>query len=228
MLATRMYIPQQARRIGPLGLIIFLHIAFIYALQSGILKQQAHALPAKEVSAFFIEPAQAIAPTPTPTPQAAPPKAVPIVKKSITPKPAPVVDTTVNTTVNTAPAPQAPGPPAQTAVPSAAAAPAAPAMQAPPAPLKTISSGVAYLQPPRPRYPSLSRRMGEEGRVILRVLINVKGHPEQVAVQQSSGSVRLDEAGRQAVLSALFQPHIDNGQAVAVYVITPIVFELNN
>ena len=225
MVATRMYIPQQARRIGPLGLIIFLHLAFIYALQSSLLKQTAHAMPAKEVSAFFIEPAP---PAPAPTPRAAP-KTVPIAKKTLTPRPSPVIDIAPSPQAISTP-PQAPSPPApaQAAVPSAAAAPAAPAMQAAPAPPKTISSGVAYIEPPRPRYPSLSRRMGEEGRVILRVLINVKGHPEQVAVQQSSGSVRLDEAGRQAVLSALFQPHIDNGQAVAVYVITPIVFELNN
>lgn len=69
--------------------------------------------------------------------------------------------------------------------------------------------------------------MGEEGRVILRVLINDKGHPERADVRQSSGIPRLDEAGRQAVLGALFRPHIDNGHAVAVYAIVPIRFQLN-
>lgn len=200
---------QQARRIGPLGLIILLHIGFFYALQSGLLRQAAQALPV-EMFASFITPEAPPAPAP-PKPQPAPPKTVPIVKKSVAPRPVPIVNTT-------------PSPQAITAAPTVSAPPA-PAMPAAP---KTISSGVEYIQPPQPEYPPLSRRMGEEGRVVLRVLVNAKGHPERVEVQKSSGLPRLDEAGRQAVLRALFRPHIDDGQAVAVYVIVPIKFQLNN
>lgn len=214
---------QQARRIGPLGLIILLHIGFFYALQSGLLRQAAQALPV-EMFASFITPESPPAPTP-PKPQPAPPKTVPIVKKSVAPRPVPIVNTTPSPQAITA-APQAPSAPtaADTAAPTVSAPPA-PAMPALP---KTISSGVEYIQPPQPEYPPLSRRMGEEGRVVLRVLVNAKGHPERVEVQKSSGLPRLDEAGRQAVLRALFRPHIDDGQAVAVYVIVPIKFQLNN
>lgn len=213
---------QQARRIGPLGLIILLHIGFFYALQSGLLRQAAQALP-MEMFATFITPDN---PPPSPQkPQPAPPKTVPIVKKSVAPTPVPIVNTTPSPQAITV-APQAPSPPtaAETAAPTVSAAPAA----ATPAAPKTISSGVEYIQPPQPDYPPLSRRMGEEGRVVLRVLVNAKGHPERVELQKSSGLPRLDEAGRQAVLRALFRPHIDDGQAVAVYVIVPIKFQLNN
>jgi protein TonB len=60
----------------------------------------------------------------------------------------------------------------------------------------------------------------------LRILVNEKGQPEQVLVQTSSGSARLDEAGRQAALRALFKPHIEDGRAVAVFVIVPLNFQL--
>lgn len=212
---------QQARRIGPLGLIILLHIGFFYALQSGLLRQAAQALPT-EVFASFITPEQPSAPSP---PRPAPPKTVPIVKKSVAPRPVPIVNTTPSPQAITA-APQAPSPPApaESAAPVVAAAPA----PATPALPKTISSGADYLQPPQPDYPPLSLRMREQGRVVLRVLVDAKGHPERVEVQKSSGLPRLDEAGRQAVLRALFRPYIDDGQAVAVYVIVPINFQLNN
>lgn len=222
--ATTRHVPlmvwQQARRIGPLGLIILLHIGFFYALQSGLLRQAAQALP-MEVFASFITPEA----PPAPKPQPAPPKTVPIVKRSVAPTPVPVVNTTPSPQAITA-APQAPSAPAtaETAAPTVSAPPAPAAPAAP----KTISSGVAYIQPPQPEHPPLSRRMGEEGRVVLRVLVNAKGHPERVEVQKSSGFPRLDEAGRQAVLRALFRPHVDDGQAVAVYASVPINFQLNN
>lgn len=214
---------QQARRIGPLGLIILLHIGFFYALQSGLLRQAAQALPT-EVFASFITPDNPPPPSP-PKPQPAPPKTVPIVKRSVAPTPVPVVNPTPSPQAITA-APQAPSAPtaAETAEPTVSAPPA----PATPAPPKTISSGVEYIQPPQAKYPPVSLRMGEQGQVMLRVLINVKGHPERVEVQKSSGFPRLDDAGRQAALRALFRPHIDDGQAVAVYAIVPINFQLNN
>ena len=72
----------------------------------------------------------------------------------------------------------------------------------------------------------MSRRLGEQGTVLLRILVNEKGLAEKVLVQTSSGSSRLDEAGRQAALRALFKPHLEDGRAVAVYVLVPLNFQL--
>ncbi|NML61416.1 energy transducer TonB [Massilia sp. RP-1-19] len=123
-----------------------------------------------------------------------------------------------------APAPPAPPPSAPAESPRVAVA----SVPAPPQPggPKTISSGVEYIQAPQPVYPSQSRRMGEQGKVVLRVLVNEKGQPDQVLVQHSSGSSRLDEAGRQAALRALFKPHVEDGRPVAVFVIVPLNFQL--
>jgi protein TonB len=210
----------QVKRIGPLGLIIVLHIGFFYALQSGLLQQATQAMP-KEIIAFIVpQPAPEI-----PKAQPAPPKTVPVVKKTVAPPRPPVVNQT--------PSPQAITPPPaieQPIQPPVAAVIAPPAPPAPPAPVqpRTISSGVEYVQAPQPDYPLISKRMNEEGKVMLRVLVNEKGRPERVDVQKSSGYARLDEAARQAVLRALFKPHVEDGKPVAVYAIVPIKFQLDN
>lgn len=211
---------RQIKRIGPLGSIILLHVGFFYALQSGLLRQAAQALP-QEVFASFIAPEPAPK-SDVPKPPPAAPKTVPVVKKSV-PRPAPVapaINPIPSQQAITAPsaAPPSPEPPAVT-VPSAPRAAAAPAQP------KTVS-GVEYIQPPQPEYPPISKRMGEEGKVLLRVLVNEKGRAERVDVHKSSGSARLDEAARRAAARALFKPHLEDGKAVAVYALVPINFSI--
>lgn len=221
-----MLLRQQFKRIGPLGAIILLHIGFFYALQSGLIRQATQALP-KEVIATFITPEPE--PTPEPPKPKPQPKTVPVVKKNVTqPKPTPPV---VNTTpspqaISTPPAPPEPAP----AEPAAPAPPVAAAPPAPPAPAvpRTVTTGIAYIQAPKPEYPPISRRMGEEGKTVLRVLVNEKGHPERVEIQQGSGSSRLDEAALKAVQRALFKPFIVDGKPAMAYAIIPIRFQLDN
>ena len=212
----------QMRRLGPLGLIVLLHIGFFYALQSGLLRKASDAIP-REVIATFItpEPAQE-----KPQPQPAPPKTVPVVKKAVTPpKPAPVVQSAPSPkAISIDPSPPAPETPAPAATAPAPATPPAPAAPAQP---RTITSGIEYIQPPQPEYPPISRRMGEEGKAVLRVLVNEKGRPERVELQKSTGIARLDEAARKAVLRALFKPFIEDGKAVPAYAIVPINFQLD-
>lgn len=83
-----------------------------------------------------------------------------------------------------------------------------------------------YLNNPAPAYPRLSRRLGEQGKVLLRVRVTVEGRAAQIVEAQSSGSARLDEAARQAVRQWRFVPAQRGGQAVEAWVIVPIVFTL--
>jgi protein TonB len=69
--------------------------------------------------------------------------------------------------------------------------------------------------------------MGEEGKAILRILVNDKGRAERIQVHKSSGSARLDEAARQAVSHALFKPFVENGRPVAAYTFVDITFQLD-
>lgn len=83
-----------------------------------------------------------------------------------------------------------------------------------------------YLDNPPPAYPALSRRLGEEGRVILRVLVSPAGRAEEVQVRSSSGYSRLDEAARDTVRGWKFVPAKRGEQAVAAWVLVPISFRL--
>ena len=83
-----------------------------------------------------------------------------------------------------------------------------------------------YLQNPAPVYPSISRRLGEEGRVMLRVFVEPSGLPSQVEIKSGSGSARLDQAAREAVQRWKFIPARQGSDAVAAWVLVPIVFNL--
>jgi protein TonB len=99
--------------------------------------------------------------------------------------------------------------------PKAAAAPAEPPRY-----------DMAYLNNPQPEYPPLSKRLREQGRVLLRVLVNASGLVEEIEVKSGSGYVRLDDAALVAVRRWKFAPARANGQAVAGWAVVPIAFNL--
>lgn len=84
---------------------------------------------------------------------------------------------------------------------------------------------LAYRQAPAPTYPRSALRMGFGGTVLLRVLVDVDGHPLQVTIERSSGHRDLDEAARRQILDRWqFQPAVRDGHAVQAYGLIPIVF----
>jgi protein TonB len=125
--------------------------------------------------------------------------------------------------VITAPA-EAPSPVVAPPPPPPVVAAAAP--QAPPAPLTQPIFNADYLDNPAPAYPPLSRRLREEGRVILRVLVNIRGTADEVQVRTPSGSARLDEAARETVRGWRFVPAKRGAEPVAAWVLIPISFRL--
>ncbi|MEO8418859.1 MAG: TonB family protein [Methylophilaceae bacterium] len=86
--------------------------------------------------------------------------------------------------------------------------------------------GAAYLHNPAPAYPTLSRRLGEQGKVVLRVLVTVNGDAEAVQVEAGSSSARLDQAALDAVKQWRFIPAKRNNQPVSAYVLVPVSFSL--
>jgi len=128
----------------------------------------------------------------------------------------------------TAPAPQPVAPSVPAPVVAAAPTPAATPAPAPAPTPKTVTRGVEYLRAPQPEYPDTARAEGDEGTVVLRVLVDEHGKPSSVDVLRSSGFTSLDNAGRTAALGAMFRPYMDSGHAVAVYVIVPLKFQLDS
>ncbi len=85
-----------------------------------------------------------------------------------------------------------------------------------------------YLHNPSPEYPALSRRRGEQGRVLLKVSVNAKGEAEKLLLDTSSGYELLDKAAMEAVKNWKFVPAKSSHQSVAGSVIVPIRFSLEN
>ncbi|HVK95109.1 MAG TPA: energy transducer TonB [Noviherbaspirillum sp.] len=114
-------------------------------------------------------------------------------------------------------APAAPEPPAaqvaQAAAPEESAVVTAPQFD------------VSYLNNPKPTYPALSRRMGEQGKVVLRVSVSVEGLPTDVRLEASSGFPRLDDAAIRAVRNWRFTPARQGNKPVSASVLVPVRFQ---
>jgi protein TonB len=83
-----------------------------------------------------------------------------------------------------------------------------------------------YLNNPKPGYPIMSKRLGEEGQVLLRVLVSSQGSAEQVQLLRSSGFPRLDEAAQEAVAKWRFVPAKVGSVATTAWVQVPVSFQL--
>ena len=83
-----------------------------------------------------------------------------------------------------------------------------------------------YLRNPRPPYPAISRRMREEGKVTLRVLVTPDGSADSVEIKTSSGSARLDESALRTVRQWRFIPARRGDTAVQSWVLVPVIFKL--
>jgi protein TonB len=79
---------------------------------------------------------------------------------------------------------------------------------------------------PLPDYPYRARRLGQQGRVVLRVAVSPNGMPVEVEVARSSGHDNLDDAALDTVRQWRFTPAQIGGVAVAGTVEVPITFRL--
>jgi len=201
--------------------IVLAHLGLVYALQNGLVSQVAQLLP-REVVMTLIQPETAV-------PEQSKPqivqskKTLTAVTTEVTPPKTPIVTTnnTPNEQAIVAAATEAPvvSAKAEVAVQTPTGTPS-------PAPIKTVSA-VEYIRPPKAEYPRVSRRMGEEGKVTLRVLVNEKGYAEKVDIQKSSGFQRLDEAARHALMQAIFRPYLEDGKAASMIATATINFSLD-
>jgi protein TonB len=83
------------------------------------------------------------------------------------------------------------------------------------------------LQAPRPDYPVISRDLGEQGVVMLRLAIDADGTLLRTELQKSSGFTRLDRAARDGVTRWQFQAAQENGRPVAAQLVLPVRFSLD-
>jgi protein TonB len=158
-------------------------------------------------------------PKPAAKPPPEPPRPKPIVKpRPKPPEPLPLVTAPVEAP---SPSPVVVPPPPPPPPPEAAAV-----VVAPPVITQPIYNA-DYLDNPEPRYPPVSKRNGEQGLVMLRVLVNAGGRADAVEIRRSSGYARLDEAARETVRGWRFVPAKRGGEPAAAWVLIPISFGID-
>lgn len=172
---------------------------------------------------------QLIAPTPLaqPAPDITPPRPLPVERKPVV-RPTPALPLMQTLAVPTEAQSAAAEVPQVMQAPTAAPADPVPAAPAAPA-TATVTQArfdADYLQNPPPAYPALSRRIGEEGTVVLRVFVETTGRPSQIEVKSASGSPRLDQAAQDAVWRWKFVPARRGDETIGAWVLVPIVFNL--
>jgi len=89
-----------------------------------------------------------------------------------------------------------------------------------------VVQNVAYVDKKicTPRYPRVSRKRAERGKVLVRVFINRDGSSEKVEIEQSSGFDRLDRAAMDSAKKCRFVPAKRNGKPVKTIATIPYTF----
>lgn len=172
------------------------------------------------------EPEPELKPEPEPEPEPVvekPPMPAPKPKPKPKPKPQPKQEVK--------PEPKPETPPPQT--PPAGAVDGAQASQSPqqgpPPDQPVLVSSIEFQGArPMPTYPMASRRMREEGRVLVLVEINTQGLVERATIDTSSGFARLDESALTAARKAKFKPYTRNGVAYPAKAKIPFDFVMRN
>lgn len=205
------------------GSVLAFHALAIWALQSGLLMRAVEMVVPVEVLAQIIEPPKPAPPPPAPVVPKEPPP--PPVKQAVV-KPTPPVPQTqappqILAVETPTPAPNAPAtvqvapaaPVLPPSVPVAAVASPAPVPVPAPAPVVKVqpSTDADDLYNPNQRYPRMSFSMGEQGTVMVRILIGAKGLPLKAELQKTSGFERLDQAALEYVMQSRYKPGTLNG-----------------
>lgn len=213
--------PAEWRRSGPfVAIAALLHAAILfYPIQFAIGK-----LDIPPATAVIVKLVEAVSPPkPVPVqPVAVPQPASPAkTREKPSPTPRPVLAMPAET-ASSMPSFSVPAslfaPPAPAAAPSAVAAA--------PASISAARYDAAYLHNPRPNYPPMSRRLGEEGKVLLKVRVSTDGRALAVDLEKTSNFNRLDEAALDVVKRWRFVPAKRGDEAIEASVIVPLVFRL--
>lgn len=204
------FVRSDGTQFSSMMLVVVAHVAVIYLLTLSPAREAISNASALMVTLIREQPRAERRP-------AVLPKPLPVKLPQIAVGPVPPV------AINSAPADISTEPSAkETSAPAVVVARAAPATVAPP------RFDADYLDNPAPVYPTLSKRMGEEGKVLLRVHVDANGNAIAVDIRASSGSQRLDNAAIDAVRRWKFVPARQDDKSVDAWVLVPIDFSLRN
>ncbi|AUW60451.1 energy transducer TonB [Sphingobium sp. SCG-1] len=212
---TSRYGARRSSRLPVITSVVLIHAFLIGALMqmrhNYIRHQEARMEVVNLMPPAAPPPAEKIPPPPSPPQVVAPP---PVVQT-----PAPLVQ--VMTTPDAVPVPSV-----IAAAPTPAFSSSPPVVSPGPSAVQLGDLATRMLSGKPPRYPVESRKLREQGTVVLALTLDVDGCVAKVAIAQSSGFSRLDNAARDAVKRWRWEPTIRGGQPVSVKGIVEIPFVL--
>lgn len=232
-------------RPSALAVAIALHGALIAFVVSGALEKPHTEVEPPPVIVQLLTPVPPPKPEPPPPepakpkpPKPEPPKLEPVKPQPRPEPPRPEPPKPEPAKPEARPEPVKIEPPAAAAAPAPTpvAPPAPPAPPPPPAPSVAkptarteVSISASYAAANRkPEYPKMSIRLGEQGTVVLTVMVKSDGSAGDVEVKSSSGFTRLDRAAADAVKTWRFNPATVDGKAVDKSYEVPITFKPPN
>jgi protein TonB len=201
----------EARSVRIVVIVLLLHAGGLWALQAGLLRKVVEVFIPAQIIVEMQHPVEAPkSPAPTPVKAQVTPvqQAVPLAIAKPAPEPSPIAPATLDAAV-------APVVTEKTVV----VAPPAPKVELP-------SSDADYLNNPKPRYPPISKRMGEQGKVLIRTLISADGTAKEASIFKSSGFDRLDQTALETALKWRYVPGKRAGVAEAMWFNVPFTFVL--
>ena len=206
-----------------IGIVVLVHVLFFVVPYLEFPYEKKAPPDDTRVMANLVSPEPTKADTPKPPAPQPKPKKEEQAKKPVEPKTA------------EAPSPKQAEPPPPTPQNKAADSPISNAAVAPSSsggasgtPIQTdIGKLVVLYQPDAdPYYPSFSKRAGEQGAVVVRLIINESGEVYEVALLQSSTFQRLDRAAIEIGRRYRFKPFLVNGAPVKISTNLLIKFNL--
>lgn len=214
-------------------IVVAVHMGLIAFMLQAAAEPKAPSFSAPTIQGVIVQ-AQPKAVTPPKPPK---PKPLPTPKPKVEPKPQPKPKSPVAPPSERAvKAPEPPPEPIKEVaeVPTPAQEPVAPVSDATPTaatgPVSDVvlpSSDAGHLRNRAPNYPSLSRRLREEGIVLLEILVRADGSVGEIKLKESSGFKRLDDAALKAVANWKFMPATQNGTAIDYWYEQPLEFNLH-
>ena len=209
---------------------VLLHVILAFLFMLGLMEHSITPPEAPPVLVEFMQtqPTPKTSEQPVAKPIPVPPRPQPVAAPTPSPQPQPSPSKVSAPTEVAQAAPVAPVSAPTTPTPPAPPAPA-------PAPVVTAPSKTEVSIPAsysasnqKPIYPNMSKRLGEQGTVVLRVLVKADGSAGEVEVKSSSSYPRLDQAAVEAVKTWRFNSAKIDGKAIDEWYQVPIPFKLQS
>ena len=210
-----------------IGLVIALHLLFLIGFQSSMKPDSDNNQDDVRVMANLVSPEAAKQPQAAPTPP--PPKPKQEQKKKAVDEKSTQAPTPPQSQQQAATPPTPQQSKSESPTPNATVAPSTSSGSSG-TPIQTdIGKLVVVFQPDADAYyPSFSKRSGEQGEVVVRLIIDETGSVEDVALLRSSSFPRLDRAATDIGRRYRFKPFLVNGSPQRISTNLLIKFNLKN